>query len=580
MSDTVFTQPDVAVPQEPPKAAEQAPVFYDPNVGEAESAWGARLPILAGMHTEDSYARQFCQEVEPAHSPVGILKSMIAKALKRAPETAPWSRIAAIPDSINSGVVEWPGTPPSALKQLVKDHMAAKVIIGMRCDDVQRYAELSEHPWKPGWSVVMRQARAEPDDNVLKEIREAEMFLLNCNAETGMNVRRRDDMGYTNFATFLGILARDSLTYDGMATWTDMDSEGRVRGFKAMNPANIRLTERGKGFHGDKTIFAVGVDEANAVKETYTRDKLVWKVRNPRSDADVQDYGWSEVDQGLVLLQGFTNALDMNLDTFTKNSTPNGILLAKGNWLQKQLDVLSRVWANLKRGTSKTWALPAIAVPKDGDLELLDLSRMKGNDAYYKDLMNMLAGLLCALFRFPVSRLGYKISGDGADAKVDPATSSGVIVDEDDPGRAPFLGHIERYINEYLLWSRWPHLMFRFHGKNPKEDAREYEARMNAMTLDEIRANLDLEPIVKRAKGPNKEIAELMGLCPKDPGLSGVYQAVIAAILSDGEEGEGGEPPKPGAKIGAKKDPAKSEAHGHTSGVRRDSKAEATSAGK
>ena len=219
-------------------------------------------------------------------------------------------------------------------------------------------------------------------------------------------------------------------------------------------------------------------------------------------------------------------------------------------------------------------------MPKDGDLTLLDLSRMKGNDAYYKDLMNMLAGLLCAVWRFPVSRIGYKISGGGSDNAQNPGTSAGVIVDDDDPGLGPFLSHIEVYINEYLLWSRWPHLVFRFQGKNPKEDAREYEARTNAMTLDEIRAAADLEPIAKKAKGAeNKKVAELMALCPKDPGLSGVYQALIAMITAD-EGGDGAEGGKPGAEIQAKKDPAKSEAHGHTSGVRRDSAAEKAAAGE
>ena len=70
---------------------------------------------------------------------------------------------------------------------------------------------------------------------------------------------------------------------------------------------------------------------------------------------------------------------------------------------------------------------------------------------------------------------------------------------------------------------------------------------------------------------------ELMELCPLDPNQSGVFQAAISAFIKgeakEGElAGEVGE--KKGNTMQSKKDPARSEAHGATSGVRRNSAAE------
>ena len=126
-------------------------------------------------------------------------------------------------------------------------------------------------------------------------------------------------------------------------------------------------------------------------------------------------------------------------------------------------------------------------------------------------------------------------------------------------------------INEYLLWDRWPHLEFGFTGTSPKEDAREYEARTLASTVDERRALNDQEPLESLGKDEDeKKILRLLGKAPVDPSLTGVYQSIVQAVLAPKAEGGG----ENGAAFTSKKDPARSEDHGHASGVRRDSAGE------
>lgn len=546
----------------------------DPRLPSAKSTIG--VPVTMEQYV-DTLARHDHRE------PSALDKCLEAfqKALAIPPKVLTFVRLSFMPDPQNEGVLSWPGIPPEALRHIVSENVAPQLIIGMRCDDVLRYATHSNHPWKPGWKIELRQGKKHPDEGEERRMREAEEFLSNCNAETGVkDARDRDAAGLTDFSRFLTKLVRDTLTYDGIAIWTDMDNGGKVKSFSLLPAGHIRLVDPSIGYRGDKNIYAVAVDEGNSVVHTFRRDQLVWYVRNARVDPEIAGYGYPEPEMAMKFIQGFQNALDLNLGTFNQSAIPNGMLvLTGGGYNQKQLDTLTRVWNNLKRGITKTWSLPVIATPKDGKVELVNLQDLKGDDARYQDFMNMVAGGFCTIYRFPPRRLGYRISGKGPDAKPLPDQTT-ELVDDDDPGLAPLLGHIENVINEYLLWTRWPDLRFCFTGKNPKEDAREYEAKKNAQTWKEARAQADLTPLTEEIEGGDEEmkaIGKLMEMAPVDPNLGGVFQSVAAAFLKAKfapQQGEGKDPETPGNRMTSNRDPAKSEAHGATSGVRRNSRAE------
>jgi hypothetical protein len=474
-----------------------------------------------------------------------------------------------MPDLSNSGLSSWVGIPPESLAKIASENIAPQLIIGQRIADVLSYANLSKHPWKRGWRITHRQADKSPTKETRSDIVLAENFIMNCNTE--LTGSERDKRGYTSFRQFLAMLSRDSLTYDGMAVWTDRGDDGAVQAFKCLYAGNIRMAMPG-GYMNNPDIWAAMVDQTGTVITTFTREELVWYVRNPRSEPDTYGYGLPELQIGVRLIQAFQNAFDVNADQFARNHVPNGMLLLKGvGWVQRQLDILTRVWNNLKSGITKQWAFPALVVPKDGDLSILDLSDIKGKDAYYENLINLSMGAFCTVFRFPPHRLGYRISGKGTDTEL-PNQTAMERVDEEDIGKEELLGHIELMINEYLLSSRFPHLQFEFTGKNPKEDAREYEERSLAMTMKERRANVGLSSLEDVAKETKDEaiinVAKAMDLAPIDPGVAGIFQALISSqgLTNKGIGQEG--------RIDPKIDPAESEMHGGISGVRRDSAAE------
>lgn len=561
-------------------APSETPTIYDPNTAQGETGINAMFPVIENAYNVDQYSQVFFKAIpEPRNAWAENL--VLHKALTLPPEMQAFIRLNTIPTDRAGNLIQWPGIPPEALRKIVRENLAPQMIIGMRVSDVARYSELSTHAWKPGWKVELRDSKSTPSDTDKQDIKEAERFLLNCNAETGWDARKRDAARLTGFSRFLSSLVRDSLTYDGMAVWTDMDRAGRVKGFKALSAYNIRLSGPG-GYRLDPNVFAVAVDEMGNVVEEFTRDELIWYVRNPRADADIWGYGYSEIEMAIRLIQGFQNSLDMNVDTFQRNAIPNGFLTVSGRWTQRQLDVLSRIWLNLKRGVTKSWSIPVIALPDKGEINVTDLTDIKGKEVYYQDFMNMMMGAFAAIYCFPTTRLGYRISGQGPDSHPRDQQTSGTIIDETDPGLMPLLHNIECLINEYILVSRWPHLQFRFTGKNPKEDAREYEARTNAMTLAEHRAMADLPDLQTQGKDEEeKKMLRLMAATPYNPAMAGVWQSIISAAVTEKTAdaaaaaklatGGANTTARPGAPHPPKKDPASSEDHGHASGVRRDS---------
>lgn len=555
------------------------PQPFNPNIGDEKGGF----PVYDNAYDIDTYARYFTGlgVSEPSQferwigETASALTSQKGNALEKAltlpPEMQSFARFSLLPEVHNGGVIQSPGIPPEALRKIVRENLIPQVIIGLRVADVMRYSRVSKHPWKPGWQVKLKAEGATPTAQDKKDIIAARNFLLNCNFETN-NARQRDRKRLTDFGRFLGELVRDSLTYDGMAVWTERDLQDRVKSFKTYSAFNIRLCGP-LGYKGDTEIYCVAVDEAGQVIHTFTRETMTWYVRNPRADPDIFGYGYPEIEMAIRLIQAFQNALDMNADVFNRNSIPNGFLTVEGMWNQRQLDVLSRIWQNLKRGVSKSWALPVIPIPKDGKITVLDLSRLKEGEIYYPDFMNMIGGLFCAVYHFPVARLGYHISGKTRDNEPAVPTTTAPAIDDFDPYLGVLLHQLSDVINEYLIADRWPQLEHCFTGSDPKEDAREYEARTLASTVDERRALHDQEPLESLATTPDeKTIARLMGQAPVDPALGNLYQAIVQVVMAP--KPAAGEDGGKGAAFPSKKDPARAEDHGHTSGVRRNSRAE------
>ncbi len=508
-----------------------------------------------------------------------------AKALNVPPQSYSYARIAYMPDVSNSGLLQWPGINPESLRKIARDNLLPILIVNTRVSDLARYSQPSTVPWRPGWQITTMESGRAPTKAEQKDILEAQRFIYNCNIETRYDqARERDAKMVAPFEQFLRAAARDLMVFDSLAVWTDMDREDKIKQFSLLPAGNIRMANPRQGYKGDLDKFAALLDEAGNPITAFTRDELVWRVMNPRTEPEAYGYGLSPLESGVRAIQAFQSAVDLNANTFSRSGIPEAIIALMGDyWSDNEMDLLLREWQNMKNGVSKSWALPFLNIPEGGDIKIIPLNDVKGTDVRYRDHMNMMAGMFCMVTQFPVRRLGLFASGHNHDNMPLPDES----VEEqgvDDPGLPPLLFFIADTVNQYLLWSRWPHLRFGFTNTDPKTDAREYEAKKNARTWGESRAEVDLPPLLHLFPKDMKEMAEIMTMCPEDPNKASVFQTLAVTLLKaklgmggggdDTANGEMANESSPGQRMTSKKDPARAQAHGHRAGVRRNSASE------
>lgn len=510
------------------------------------------------------FADELCKTLEP-----------LGKApLTKPPAVYSYATFETMPDpNSDAGLIPWPGLPPETLAKMAGTLIAPKIVTATRTEDIKTYSQLAQHSWKRGWAIEMLNANKEPSEAILRDIRNAEQFIQNCTIEFDYSQAiKRDSLRYNDFATFLAKIVTDTFTYDGIAIFTDRDSLGRVKGFSALPAGNIRLaTER--GYKGNPEDYAVLVNNGEQVLRAFTREDLIWSVRNPRTDPTAGNYGQSELDSATMIVKSFEDALELNADRFTKSGIPNGMLIFSGtSFTQRELDLITRMWQNLKKGITKQWALPVMALPPNTTAELMDFSSATNKDALFQEHLNLTIGIYCCICGIPTRRLGFRISGKVPEARDNALgkEAAASAFNEEDNGLIDLLTHIELIINSYILWSRYPHLRFVFRGKTPREDAREYEVRQLAETYAERRAKVDLKPLSKLAPKGMEYLAMVMDMAPCDPGLAGIYQTAASIWLKshlggkiDEKDEEKAGPRFPGTQDGAKK-----ESHGRISGTR------------
>ncbi|MDE2472758.1 MAG: hypothetical protein KGL35_29555, partial [Bradyrhizobium sp.] len=456
--------------------ANGAPFDINKAIGEGKSTallptLGSRvdptmpMAALARVDSVDAYVASLHAAVGDVATRAGEITKQISAGILEAckalgvipPQAFSYSSMSFLPDPANYGLMQWPGINPESLGKIVRENVAPVVIVRQRMADIARYAGQSTHYYKPGWHISMREPSETPTAEDREDIKRAERFIYNCSMDGSLDPRDRDAHLIQPFETFLRGFINDTMTYDGWAVWTDMQ-QGKVNAFANLPAGMIRLAMPTRGYKGNEKYFSALVDETGTPVKPFTREELTWRVRNVRNDPAVGGYGWPEAEMLVRIIQAFQGGVELNAGQFVNNSIPNGMLLLQGDYFnQDQVDALMREWTNMKRGMSKLWGMPVMAIPEGGKVELIQFMDMKGKDMMFRDHMNMMMGLCCLVWCYPIRRLGMFVSGHNRDNQ--PTQDAAIeIQGADDPGLPPLLHFVEDTINPYLLWPRWPRL--------------------------------------------------------------------------------------------------------------------------
>src|SRR5690606_26908594 len=203
------------------------------------------------------------------------------------------------------------------LKRIPQRLSLVGAIMQTRCNQVAQFSIPFRTSKSVGYVVKHKDPGKLTTKAEQKFIAELEAFIYNCGHKkpNPHNKNKRDD-----FETFLKKIVRDSLTFDQLTFETIPDRRGIPYEFMAVDASTIRLAAE-YGVHAKTDDDPWGyrkfgpfqsmqlfrgnkldkdskyVQLVNGQIETiYTEEDLAFGVRNPRTDIQIQGYGYGELE--------------------------------------------------------------------------------------------------------------------------------------------------------------------------------------------------------------------------------------------------------------------------------------------
>lgn len=354
--------------------------------------------------------------------------------------------------------------------------------------------------WKParyskgkrGFQIRLRNPRRQPTQAEQKLIEYLEKFIEFCGDDEILSKYGRKGILRDKFHTFLKKITRDRLVYDQINFEIVFNRKGKPVEFFAVDPSTIRFEVKADG-----TTRIYQVVEGNITAE-YEPDEMAWVVANPRSDLEVQGYGYPEVESLVRIVTSILYAEEYTIRFFQSGATPMGYFTITGvDMHQNLIEKFRRMWATQLMGIMGAWKIPIIGLPEGVDLKFEALA--KPTDMPFQEWTTFLVNITCAIFQISPDLINFPSRG-GKDLAADRDSSivERKILYHPDRGLYGILDTIAEAINEYIVWKLSPDLEFEFVGIERLDALTELDMRIKSldfMTINEIRAEMDLPPL-------------------------------------------------------------------------------------
>lgn len=307
---------------------------------------------------------------------------------------------------------------PSSLSYNVLYQMSIKnsvvaAVLNTRINQVSMFTQPARFSTDSiGYQIRLRDPQSTPTEEQKEVINALELFLEN----TGF----KDDPDRDDFDTFIRKIVRDSLTYDQLCFEVVPDRKGRPAEFVAVDAATIRAAaeeyqadsswSKFTPKKNDEVKWVQVVDDT--VVSWFTSNELAFGVRNPRTNINMQPYGFSELEQLMQQVTSHLYAEEYNSKFFSQGGTTKGIINIKsdpnGIGNKEQLESFKRQWRAQVNGMTGAWKTPVLQVP-DG-IEYLNVSQ-SNRDMEFSQWMNYLVNIVCAVYQIDPAEVNFANNG-------------------------------------------------------------------------------------------------------------------------------------------------------------------------
>lgn len=352
-----------------------------------------------------------------------------------------------------------------------------------------------------GFQIRLRDPKEVPTAEQQDVMNSIELFLENCGFTDSSD---RDD-----FDTFIRKIVRDSLTYDQMCFEVIPDRKGRPAEIVAVDAATIRAASENYSVDSSWAQYTPKKNEEvkwvqvidGSVVSWFTARELAFGVRNPRTNINMQPYGFSELEMLIQQITSHLYAEEYNSKYFSQGGTTKGIINIKsdpnGIGNKEQLESFKRQWRAQVNGMSGAWKTPVLQVP-DG-IEYISVNQ-SNRDMEYSQWVNYLINIVCAVYQIDPAEVNFSNNGGANNqSSVFETSQEQKLKNSKDKGLKPLLRFIESIINKFVVSKFSQDYVFAFTGLDEKSEEEKAELDSKQVktwrTINEIRKEHGEKPL-------------------------------------------------------------------------------------
>lgn len=398
---------------------------------------------------------------------------------------------------------------PSSLSYNILYQMSVKnsvvgAVINTRVNQVSAFtkpARFSEGG--VGYKIRLRDPSETPNAEQKEVMNSIELFLENCGFS--------DDSDRDDFDTFIRKIVRDSLTYDQMCFEIIPDRKGKPAEILAVDAATIRAAS--ENYQADQTWMEMVPNKKNeevkwvqvvdgTIVSWFTARELAFGVRNPRTNINLQPYGFSELEQLIHQITSHLYAEEYNSKFFSQGGTTKGIINIKsdpnGIGNKEQLDSFKRQWRAQVNGMTGAWKTPVLQVPNG--IEYINVSQ-SNREMEFEKWMNYLVNIVCAVYQIDPAEVNFPNNGgvSGNGGSVFESSQEVKLKNSKDKGLKPLMRFIESIINKFVVSKFSQDYVFIFTGLDDKSEEEKAELDTKQVktwrTVNEIRKEHGEKPL-------------------------------------------------------------------------------------
>jgi portal protein len=400
----------------------------------------------------------------------------------------------------SQGFFQKNGTVSFELLRRMSETPIINAIITTRKDQVTEFCTPQADKYSKGFVIKRKGVDKEyqPTDADKKAIDALTEFLMNCADDE--EIHDLDD-----FDAFIRKLIDDSLSMDQGCFEVVHNKLREPVQFLAVDGATVRLadsfdnvnnTQRGEEVDGYFPSY-VQIYQ-NRIFQEYYPWEMCMGVRNPQTKLSANGYGKSELEVLIQMVTSMLNSDSYNSKFFQNGTAPKGALLVKntGGLNKDKIAELRRDWTSTMSGVNNFHKTPVLDAEK---IEWLDLQK-SNRDMEFSKYQEYLIKVACAVYKISPEEIGFPLQGSqgsGMGSKEGGKQEKEYSLDK---GLKPLLKSLQTWINKFIIGPKSENKYeFQFAGIDTEDSKSEEERLTKAvttyMTVDEVRAVRDLEPL-------------------------------------------------------------------------------------